>query len=46
MEDTTMPLKELIDKAKERLQELQYSPATIKLFSRYWREILEYADEK
>lgn len=46
MEDTTMPLRELIDKAKERLQELQYSPATIKLFSRYWREILEYADEK
>lgn len=46
MENTKMPLKELIDTAKKRLQELQYAPSTINMLSRYWRELLEYADER
>ena len=46
MENTRMPLKELIDTAKKRLEELQYAPSTINAFLRYWRELLEYADEK
>ncbi len=46
MENTRIPLKELIDTAKKRLQELQYAPATINVFLRYWRELLEYADKK
>ena len=45
MEKTKVPLPELIDTAKTRLQELQYRPATINGFSRYWKELLEYADE-
>ena len=45
MENIRMPLRELIDTAKERLQELQYAPATINAFSRYWRELLEYAEK-
>lgn len=45
MEDIRMPLRELIDTAKERLRELQYAPATINAFSRYWRELLEYAEK-
>ena len=39
MENIRMPLRELIDTAKERLQELQYAPTTINAFSRYWREL-------
>ncbi len=46
MGNAKIPLCELIDTAKMRLQELQYAPATINTFSRYWRELLEYADEK
>ncbi len=46
MEDTRIPLRELIDTAKERLQQLQYAPATINVFSRYWRELFAYAEEK
>lgn len=46
MENAKIPLWELIDKAKRRLQELQYTPATIKVLSRYWRKLLEYADGK
>ncbi len=46
MENAKIPLCELIESAKMRLQELQYAPATINAFSRYWRELLEYADEK
>ena len=45
MEDIRMSLRELIDTAKERLRELQYAPATINAFSRYWRELLEYAEK-
>ena len=45
MENIRIPLRELIDTAKERLQELQYAPATINAFSRYWRELLEYAEK-
>ena len=45
MENIRMPLRELIDTAKERLQELQYAPATINALSRYWRELLEYAEK-
>ena len=45
MERTKIPLPELIESAKTRLQELQYRPATINGFSRYWRELLRYADE-
>lgn len=45
MENIRMPLRELIETAKERLQELQYAPTTINAFSRYWRELLEYAEK-
>lgn len=45
MENTRMPLRELIDTAKDRLRELRYAPATINAFSRYWRELLEYAEK-
>jgi len=46
MEGIKIPLRALVDTAKMRLQELQYAPATINAFSRYWRELLEYADER
>jgi len=46
MEGTKIPLRELVETAKMRLQELQYAPETINGFSRYWRELLEYADER
>lgn len=45
MENTKIPLPELIETVKARLRELQYRPETIKGFSRYWKELLEYAGE-
>lgn len=45
MERTKILLPELIETAKARLQELQYRPSTINGFSRYWKELLEYAGE-
>ena len=45
MENAKIPLPELIETVKTRLRELQYRPETINGFSRYLRELLEYADE-
>ncbi len=46
MDKTKISLGELITSAKARLQELQYAPATISIFSRYWQELLDFADQK
>ena len=45
MENAKILLPELIETVKIRLQELQYRPETIYGFTRYWKKLLEYADE-
>lgn len=46
MDRAKIPLVELIESAKARLQELQYAPATIKNFMMYWRKLIDYANQK
>lgn len=43
MENAKVPLSELIETVKTRLQELQYRPQTIYGFSCYWKKLCEYA---
>jgi len=44
MENAKIPLPELIQTVKTRLQELQYRANTIDGFSRYWKELIVYSD--
>ena len=46
MEEAKVPLPELVEAVKTRLQELQYRPETIRGFSCYWKKLLQYADER
>lgn len=46
MDRAKIPLEELIESAKVRLQELQYAPTTINNFMMYWRKLIDYANQK